>query len=48
MGSVLVYSFGVTYLLAKMLDAAIGLRVDDEAELTGLDQSEHAETAYVD
>ena len=46
--SVMAYSFVVTYILAKVLDATIGLRVSDEAELTGLDQTEHAETAYVD
>jgi ammonium transporter, Amt family len=48
MGSVLIFSFVVTYGIAKVLDATIGLRVDEEAEQVGLDQSEHAETAYVD
>ncbi len=48
MGSVLVFSFVVTFAIAKVLDATIGLRVDEEAEQVGLDQSEHAETAYVD
>ncbi len=46
--SVLVYSFGVTYVIAKVLQATIGLRVDQESEWTGLDLSEHSETAYVD
>ncbi len=45
---VLVYSFVVTYIIAKILDATIGLRVSDEAEQSGLDTSEHAETAYID
>jgi ammonium transporter, Amt family len=48
MGSVLIFSFVVTFAIAKVLDATIGLRVDEEAEQVGLDQSEHAETAYVD
>jgi ammonium transporter, Amt family len=46
MGSVIVFSFVVTYAIAKAIDATIGLRVSSEAELEGLDQSEHAETAY--
>ena len=44
---VLVYSFVVTFIIAKVLDATIGLRVSEEAELEGLDTSEHAETAYL-
>ncbi len=42
----LVFSFVVTFALAKVLDAVIGLRVDEEAEQVGLDRSEHAEAAY--
>jgi len=45
-GVVLVWSFGVTFALAKILDAVIGLRVGIEDELVGLDQSQHAEGAY--
>lgn len=40
------YSFAVTWLLAKAIDATIGLRVSPEAEIDGLDTAEHAETAY--
>jgi ammonium transporter, Amt family len=43
---VLVFSFVVTTVIARVLDAVMGLRVDEEEEQTGLDQSEHAETAY--
>lgn len=43
---VLVFAFVVTYIIAKALDMTIGLRVDEEGEQIGLDQSEHAETAY--
>mgnify|MGYP001828033676 CR=1 FL=1 len=46
MGSVIIFSFAVTYAIAKVLDATMGLRVSEEAEALGLDQAEHAETAY--
>jgi len=46
--SVMVYSFVVTYLIAKAIQKVMGLRVDQESEWTGLDLSEHSETAYVD
>jgi Amt family ammonium transporter len=41
------FSFAVTFVLLKIIDAAIGLRVDADDELTGLDLSEHAETGYI-
>jgi Amt family ammonium transporter len=40
------FSFIVTWVVAKILDATIGLRVSQEDELVGLDQSQHAEAAY--
>jgi Amt family ammonium transporter len=46
MGSVILFCGVVTFAIAKVLDATIGLRVDDEAEHEGLDQTEHAESAY--
>ncbi|MCH7788496.1 MAG: ammonium transporter, partial [Acidobacteria bacterium] len=46
MGSVIVFCGVVTFAIAKVLDATIGLRVDAEAEHVGLDQTEHAESAY--
>lgn len=46
--SVMVYSFAVTFGIAKVLDRVMGLRVTDEDELVGLDNTQHAETAYVD
>ena len=30
----------------KVLDATIGVRVSEQAEVTGLDLAEHSETAY--
>ncbi|HJO20418.1 MAG TPA: ammonium transporter, partial [Acidimicrobiales bacterium] len=46
MGSVIVFSFAVTWVLAKALDASMGLRVDQETEQVGLDQTDHSESAY--
>lgn len=40
------YSFIVTFVLAKVIDATIGLRVNEEEEYVGLDISQHGERAY--
>ncbi len=40
------FSFAVSYILAKLIDVTMGLRVDETAEERGLDLSQHAETAY--
>lgn len=40
------FSFVMTYLIAKALDKTMGLRVDEETEIEGLDSTIHAETAY--
>ncbi len=45
-GVTLVYSFVVSYILLKILDATMGLRVSPEEEVAGLDISEHQETGY--
>lgn len=45
-GAVLVYSMVATAVIAYALKFTIGLRVDDEAEMIGIDESEHAESAY--
>ncbi len=42
----LVYSGVVTFLIAKSIDKTIGMRISEEDENTGLDLSQHAETAY--
>jgi Amt family ammonium transporter len=44
--SVIIFSFVLTFIIAKAIDATIGLRVSEEDENAGLDQSQHAETAY--
>jgi Amt family ammonium transporter len=35
-----------TFLLVKIVDAVVGLRVDEEDESAGLDLSQHGERAY--
>ena len=45
-GAVLAYSFVATLIIGYAIKVTIGWRIDDEAEATGIDESEHAETAY--
>ncbi|MCX3058920.1 ammonium transporter [Streptomyces beihaiensis] len=45
-GSVIGYTFVVTYVLALVIEKTIGFRAAEDDELTGVDQSQHAETAY--
>ncbi|MDQ0921668.1 Amt family ammonium transporter [Pseudarthrobacter sp. W1I19] len=45
--SVLVYSFGITWVLAKILDKTIGLRIKPEDEMRGIDLAAHSELAYL-
>ncbi|MFN2607304.1 MAG: ammonium transporter [Acidimicrobiales bacterium] len=42
----LAWSFVVSYALARVIDATIGLRVTPEEEAEGLDVTQHSETAY--
>lgn len=41
-----VYSAIVTFVILKVIEKTIGLRVDDEVEFEGLDQALHGESAY--
>ena len=43
-GATIVYCAIVTFVLLKIIDAVMGLRVDEEEEVTGLDYSLHGET----
>jgi ammonium transporter, Amt family len=45
-GAALVYSAVATFIIAKAVDLVLGLRVDEDEEDTGLDLTQHAETAY--
>lgn len=40
------YSFAVTFILLKLVDWTIGLRISEEDEVTGLDISQHEESGY--
>jgi len=42
----IVYSFVVTFVIAKLVDKWIGLRVSEEEENIGLDLTQHHERAY--
>ena len=42
-----VLAFVMTTVILKVLDAIMGLRVNEQDEMAGLDLSQHSETAYV-
>ena len=43
----IIYSFAVSYIIAKVLDKALGgIRVDEKEEIGGLDSHLHKESAY--
>lgn len=41
-----VYSIIVTLVILKVLDVVVGLRIEDQEELEGLDLTQHGESAY--
>ena len=41
-----IYTFIVSWVLFKVLHSTIGIRLTEEAEIQGLDSTEHSETAY--
>jgi Amt family ammonium transporter len=45
-GFTLVYTGVLSFILLKIVDLIVGLRVTDEAETEGLDVAEHGEAAY--
>ncbi|SNT52650.1 ammonium transporter [Rhodococcoides kyotonense] len=45
--AVLAYSFTVTWIIAKVLQKTMGIRVEQDVEQEGLDVTMHGETAYV-
>jgi ammonium transporter, Amt family len=45
-GVTLIFSFVISYILFKIIDATMGLRVSTEDEVAGLDITEHQETGY--
>lgn len=40
------FAFAGTWILGKLVDKAVGLRVNDDEEIVGLDISQHGERAY--
>jgi Amt family ammonium transporter len=40
------YSFGMSFILLKLIDRFVGLRVTEDTEIQGLDLGLHSETAY--
>ena len=40
------FSFTVSFIILRLLDATMGVRVDEETENAGLDIAEHAESGY--
>ena len=45
---VALYAFTVSFVLAKLLDRLMGFRVSAQDETTGVDFTQHAETAYAE
>ncbi len=45
-GAVLMYDAVVTYIILKVVDVIVGLRVSEEEEVEGLDLSQHGEQVY--
>jgi Amt family ammonium transporter len=44
--AVLITSFVLTYLIGQAIQKTMGFRIDEEAEESGIDNAEHAESAY--
>ncbi len=45
-GASVIYAFVMTFVLAKIVDSLMGLRVTEDEEYVGLDISQHGEKAY--
>ncbi len=41
-----IYAFSLSWVLLKVVDVTMGLRLPIDSEVSGLDLSEHSETAY--
>ncbi|MDT5092944.1 MAG: ammonium transporter, Amt family [Mycobacterium sp.] len=42
------YAFGVSYVIAKVINMVVGFRVSADDETAGIDFTQHAETAYAE
>lgn len=45
-GVVAGYSLAITFIIMKLIDLTVGLRVDEKHEVMGLDLSQHSESGY--
>jgi Amt family ammonium transporter len=45
-GAVLVYSFVLAYIIGTIIHKTMGFRIEDDAEVSGIDLASHAESAY--
>lgn len=45
-GVVVLYAFAVSWVLFNVVHSLVGMRLSEDAEVEGLDGSEHSETAY--
>ena len=45
---VALYAFTVSYVLARLIDMTMGFRVSADDEASGVDFTQHAETAYAE
>ncbi len=45
-GASMIYAFAMTFVLAKIVDSVMGLRVTEDEEYVGLDIAQHGEKAY--
>jgi ammonium transporter, Amt family len=45
-GAVLAYSLVATFIIGFLIKVTMGFRLDEEAEVNGIDEAEHAESAY--
>ena len=44
--AVMIYSFVLSYAIGWVIKKTIGFRIDDDSEALGIDEAEHAESAY--
>jgi Amt family ammonium transporter len=45
-GVVVIYTFVISWILIKVIYGFMGMRLADDAEVEGMDSTEHSETAY--
>jgi Amt family ammonium transporter len=45
-GAIIAWTFATSFIVFKLVDVTVGLRVTPEEEIRGLDRSEHGSTAY--